>query len=529
MKDTVFHVNGKPFFTIGAQAHNSSAYSMEELENVWKACKLMEVNTAAIAVSWERFEAVEGEYDTEIVKSIIRKAREEGLKLIFLWFGTWKNGHMKYVPRWVKTDHRRFHRVITHDGYEIPNLSSFCEETLRCDTRAFCKLMETIQEEDENIGTVLAVQVQNELGIVGRAERDYGSIAQAAYEADVPKELIDRLKTGSDKERVVRDWKECGAKENGNWKALFGRRSDEILQAYSMACYVDTIAKAGKEIYNIPMYTNVWLDIQGGYEIAGTDYPSGEAVIKNLAIWRWFAPHLDMICPDIYIPNQKDYSRIIHTYDREDNPLYIPETGTSMPFALGCYRAIAECGLTGIHFFGAESVLDKNGGLIESAKPMHENFRCLNAIWPLLVKYRETGKIHAVIQEEYMTEQKLFLDGWQLKINFSQYPRGDRYLHLDEQMTDRGRGLIVQTDKNEFYLCGSAYAVGFRSELPLTEWKAPQQNYQAEHFMDYLAVEEGYFDEDCNWHCTRIRNGDSTDFEVFTYPSSGVVRVVLEG
>ena len=47
--------------------------------------------------------------------------------------------------------------------------------------------------------------------------------------------------------------------------------------------------------------------------------------------------------------------------------------------------------------------------------------------------------------------------------------------------------------------------------------------------MDYLAVEEGYFDEDCNWHCTRIRNGDSTDFEVFTYPSCGAIRVVLEG
>ena len=98
MKDTVFYANGKPFFTIGAQAHNSSGYSMEELEKVWNACRLMEVNTAAIAVAWERFETVEGEYDTELVKNIIRKAREEGLKLIFLWFGTWKNGHMKYVP-----------------------------------------------------------------------------------------------------------------------------------------------------------------------------------------------------------------------------------------------------------------------------------------------------------------------------------------------------------------------------------------------------------------------------------------------
>ncbi len=528
MKDTVFYSGGKPFFTIGAQAHNSSGYSLQELENVWKACKLMDVNTVAIAVAWERFEEVEGSYDTELVKSIIRKARVEKLKLTFLWFGAWKNGHMKYVPNWVKRDHKRFARVLTHDGYEIPNLSPFCEETLECDTRAFCKLMETIKEEDEGIGTVLAVQIQNELGIVGRTDRDYGEKANALYEADVPQEVVDKLVSGSDRERCVRDWKECGAATKGNWRTLFGRRGDELLQAYGMARYVDHMAAAGKAIYHRPMYTNVWLDLQGGYEIPGTDYPSGEAVIRNLAFWRWFAPNLDMISPDIYTPNNVVYSAVMNAYDREDNPLYIPETGTEMPFALGCYRAIAEHGLTGIHFFGAESVLDENGGLRESARPMHENFRVLNAVWPLLTKYRGTGKIHAVIQEEFMTEQKLFLNGWQLRVTFDKYPRGDHYLHTSEHMTTRGRGLIIQTGENEFYICGSAYAVGFRTNPPLTVWKAPQQDYQAEHFMDYLKVEEGYFDDDCNWHVTRIRNGDSTDFEVFVYPDA-VVRVVLEG
>ena len=61
MKNTVFYINGKPFFTTGLQAHNSSGYSLAELEPVWRACELMEVNTAAIAIAWERFEAKEGE------------------------------------------------------------------------------------------------------------------------------------------------------------------------------------------------------------------------------------------------------------------------------------------------------------------------------------------------------------------------------------------------------------------------------------------------------------------------------------
>jgi len=34
MKNTVFYVDGKPFFTTGLQAHNSSGYSLAELEPV---------------------------------------------------------------------------------------------------------------------------------------------------------------------------------------------------------------------------------------------------------------------------------------------------------------------------------------------------------------------------------------------------------------------------------------------------------------------------------------------------------------
>lgn len=530
MKETVFYQDGKPFFTIGAQAHNSSGYSLKELEPVWRACELMEVNTCAIAVSWERFEPQEGGFDDVLVRDIIRTCRARNLKLILLWFGTWKNGHMKYVPSWVKTDHSRFWRVRTYDGYEIANLSSFCEETQRADQRAFCRLMEIIREEDEQEKTVLAVQIANELGIVGRSVRDYGDTAQAAYEADVPQEVVDRLESGAETEQAVRDWKACGARKAGNWRELFGRRGDELLQAYSMARYVDRIAAAGKAVYAIPMYTNVWLDIQGGFETPGTDYPSGEAVIKNLAFWRWFAPHLDMICPDIYVQEEQRYMAAARAYNRPDNPLYIPETGTSVASAIGVFRAIAECGLTGVHFFGAESVLSKDGELLESAKPMHEDFQCLNAVLPLLTEYRGSGKIHAVVQEEFASEQTLRLDGWTAIARFGAFARVGDYRHrIAEPTTGRGRGLVIQTAKNEFYICGVAFSLAFRSNPPLSEWKAPQQDYQLEHFLDYLHVEEGRFDARGSWICERIRNGDETDFGVYVFPDNGAVRVVLEG
>ena len=523
---SVFTCNGKPFFPIGTQAHNSSGYSMEELSDLWKVCDLMKVNSCAIAVSWERFEPEEGTFDQEIVRQIITACRERDLKLILLWFGTWKNGHMKYVPQWVKQDTVRFPRVRTHDGYQIGNLSSFSAETLSADQRAFVKLMETIREADPQKETVLAVQVQNELGIVGRSVRDFGPQAEALYQAPVPAVVVEKLKTADPGEDAVQAWKSCGSRESGSWWEIFGRYGDEALQAYSMSCYVDAIAAAGKNIHAIPMYTNVWLDKQG-FDIPGIGYPAGGPVSKNLFFWRTFAPHLDMICPDMYQQSRQDYHDHINRYFRKDNPLYVPETGAGLPSALHLFSAIAQYGLTGVHFFGAESVLSPDGSLRAEALPMKEDFQCLQAVWPLLVRERGSGRIQAVEEQEWSTSQQLFFDGIRMLARFGAFPRNGDYHHRDVA-PKRGRGLVIQKSEREFILCGAGFSAAFRTNPPLTETKVPLQEDQLEHFMNYMTVEEGYFDEDCNWHCRRIRNGDQTDFGVFVYPDHGAVRVVLD-
>lgn len=526
---SIFTCEGKPFYPIGLQAHNSSGYSMEELEDHWKACELVGANSCAIAVSWERFEYTEGKFDTELVKNIIEACREREMKLIVLWFGTWKNGHMKYVPQWVKADRERFPRVITHDGYEIGNLSSFSRNTLEGDKRAFCKLMEVIKAVDPEMKTVIAVQIENELGIVGKAVRDFGPEAEKQFKAAVPADVMEKLHTAPASEYAVQAWKTCGEKENGTWTEIFGRYGDEALQAYSMTSFVEELAAAGKAIMPMPFYVNVWLD-QQGMDIAGMNYPAGGPVSKNLFFWKNFAPHLDMVCPDMYQPVKSIYEQTVDIYDRENNPLYIPETGAGTSLATHVFGAIANHGLTGVHIFGSESLLDVNGGLKESAMPMVGNFQALNAVWPLLVKERETGRIHAVMQEEYQDEQRMFFDGVRALARFGAFGRGGDYRHAAKNLpAERGRGLVIQTGEKEFIICGAGFSMAFRDNPDLTCARVDQQDDQREYFMNYITVEEGYVDEDCVWHPTRIRNGDQTDFGVFVFPDNGAVRVVLDG
>ena len=106
---------GKKVFVVGGQAHNSSSYGA----SVDEACAVVRAvggNTVEIPVYWENIEPKEGQFYFGDVEQIYHKVRENGLYLIVLWFGTWKNGTCKYAPSWVKLDGRRFHRVVAENG-----------------------------------------------------------------------------------------------------------------------------------------------------------------------------------------------------------------------------------------------------------------------------------------------------------------------------------------------------------------------------------------------------------------------------
>jgi beta-galactosidase GanA len=164
-------VDGQPYLMLGGQVHNSSAWP-SELPAVWKSLADMHANTVEAPVYWEQVEPQPGKFNWENVDLLVKGARGHNLHVVLLWFGTWRNGNMHYVPQWVKTDTKRFPRVIRADGEPIDVLSASSRSNLEADKAAFVALMRHLKELDGTERTVLLVQVENESGIVGSA-RDF--------------------------------------------------------------------------------------------------------------------------------------------------------------------------------------------------------------------------------------------------------------------------------------------------------------------------------------------------------------------
>ena len=222
-------VDGEPYLVLGAQCHNSSAWPAM-LPKVWPAIEYLHANTLEIPVYWEQFEPEPGRYDTSIVDTIIGQAREHRVRLVLLWFGTWKNGSSHYIPLWAKRQPEKFPRITGRDGKSVDSPSPHAQAALEADLRAFGALMRHLRQEDAE-RTVIMVQVENEAGSWGSV-RDYSAAAERLFAGPVPAELLRALG--------------ATAPAGANWTAAFGANADEYFHAWSVARYIGQVAAAGK-------------------------------------------------------------------------------------------------------------------------------------------------------------------------------------------------------------------------------------------------------------------------------------------
>ena len=361
---TQLMVKGQPYLALAGELGNNTASSLETMQPFWSRLVAGNVNCVLAAVSWAQLEPVEGAYDFALVDGLIQDARKNNLKLVFLWFASWKNGLSSYAPYWVKADYKRFPRIQIQGAKTIELLSTFGTATRDADARAFRALMRHIKAVDEQQSTVLMMQVENEVGVL-RDSRDRSAAANQAFKGQVPKELMDYLR--KNQATLAPELKqllaENGNKITGTWEQVFGPgkpgdvempiqttsppmtreehdtawkklhwASDEIFMAWNYARYVEKVVAEGKAEYPIPMFVNAWLQ-QPNMAWPGT-YPSGGPLPQVHDIWRAAAPSIDLLAPDLYLQYFDD---TCEKYVRNGNPLFIPETNASGVNAIAAF------------------------------------------------------------------------------------------------------------------------------------------------------------------------------------------------
>ena len=95
-------VDGKPFVILGGELGNSSATCDADIEAIFPKLKRMNLNTVLVPAYWELTEPAEGQFDFALTDKVIDEARRNGIKVVFLWFGAWKNSMSCYAPEWFR-------------------------------------------------------------------------------------------------------------------------------------------------------------------------------------------------------------------------------------------------------------------------------------------------------------------------------------------------------------------------------------------------------------------------------------------
>ena len=308
-----------PHPILGGELSNSAATSVADIDEVMPRMRALGLNTVLVPAYWELMEPVEGEFDFTLIDRTIDVARREQLHVVLLWFGAWKNSMSCYAPAWFKQDTKRFPRAMTAEGKQMEIASCFSDNVLQADLKAFSALMRHIREKDPLREVVIMMQIENEIGMLESA-RDHSPLAEKAYK----------------KER---------------WEERYGtdEYADEKFMALSYARYVEHLAKAARELHDMPLYVNAAMNSRGRRP---GEYPSAGPLAHLIDFWHEGAPSIDLLAPDIYDSGFKSwcaqYAMPLRPQDggKVKNRLFIPESrccensGVRALYAFGEHQAL---------------------------------------------------------------------------------------------------------------------------------------------------------------------------------------------
>lgn len=477
-------VDGKPFLVLAGELHNSSTSNIDYLKPIWPELVKMNLNTVLAPVYWELIEPEEGRFDFTLVDGLIKDARRYNLRLILLWFASWKNSMSCYAPGWVKTNLQRFPRANDKQGRGMEILTPLSIANCDADARAFAALMRHIRKVDGQAHTVIMVQVENEVGMIPEA-RDYSAAANDLFNKPVPKELMDYLQKHKDTliPEFRQVWEAAGFKTSGTWEEVFGRGlgTDEIFMAWHYARYINSVIEAGKAEYVLPMFVNAAL-IRPNYTPG--QYPSAGPLPHLLDVWRAGGPQIDFLSPDIYFSNFAEWCQ---KYHRSGNPLFIPEAKKDTQSAANAFYAIGQHDAIGFSPFGIDDTGDEQ---------LARSYEVLSQLAPLILEKQGKAMTAGVLLDEDNQKQDVNLGNYTLNVSHDYTWKWASKPSTPEPWPSVG-GIIISVGPDEYIIAGSGIIVTFTSNSP------------AEPIVGIASIDEGKY-VNGRWVASRRLNGDES-------------------
>jgi len=415
------------FRILGGELSNSAATSVSDIDEVLPRMKTLGLNTVLVPVYWEFLEPVEGQMDFTLVDRTIDVARQQGLKIVPLWFGVWKNSMSCYAPAWFKRDVKRFPRAVTAEGKPLEIASCFSDNVLQADLKAFSALMQRIAEKDPQREVVIMMQIENEIGMLESA-RDHSPLAEKAYKEE-------------------------------RWAERYGTDdyADEKFMAWHYARYVEHLAKAARQIHDMPLYVNAAMNSRGRKP---GEYPSAGPLAHLADIWKAGAPSIDILAPDIYDTGFKSwasqYAMPLRPQDggKVKNRLFIPESRCCENSGVRALYAFGEHQTLGFSPFAIDQASSKETESVTQAyNLLHQivNSKWSNSkiSWGLLFDQEDKER---VIDDEgvVMTCRHYFTLPWD--------PRA-----TDGSTWPEGGAMLIRLGKYDYLLAGSGVVVDFKT------------------------------------------------------------------
>jgi hypothetical protein len=441
-------VDHAPYLILGTEDLSMGQWTTSP--DVWPNIEHLNANTVEVSVYWEQFEPQPGQYDYTMVDRLVNEARQHHVHLVLLWFGMYYNGHPHYIPDWMKLDPVRYPHALNRNGQPVDSLSPLAAATLDMDKSAFSALMRHLKETDPQ-RTVIMVQVENETG-TWETVRDFSPAAQALFEAPVPPEILKAMPA-------------LAASASPNWQQAYGSNADEYFNAWAVANYVGKVAAAGKAVYPLPMDANCALrdplrpgppGIEGP---ASGRYESGGPTDNVIPIWKAAAPAIDILAPDVYRGDPASYVKDLELYHRDDNPLYVAETGGTGNARF--FFTALNLQTLGFAPFAAADIPQAE------AEPWAMNYRLIGPIQREIARLNFEGKLKAAAEPSQIEffrggdvpnlTQTMPFDSWDAVVTYGASRAGV----TGANPIPEGRALVAQLGDNEFLVTGYFCRVDF--------------------------------------------------------------------